>query len=170
MFPGVNPLNEKDKTETARRQEELLRWVFEFAALDLKDIKTREAQRQLKELVVVQFCAAGRLLLAEWLKWIASGKVGRKRAIKARFNEHTFRKQVRQPTKAEIIAIHGWLGGFIKQGRPTVVSYAVEPAPTIVNSSLQTEMRGIPRVDHRELPYKAALYQGVRAFLPATGC
>ena len=164
MFPGVHALNEKDKTETARRQEELLRWVFAFAALDVKDIKTREAQRQLKELVIVQFCDARRLLLADW---ISTGNVGRRRALKARFvNDSAFRKQVRQPTKAEIIAIHGWLGEFIKQGRPIVVSYAVEPAPTVVNSSLQTEMRGIPRVDHRKLPYKASLYQASGRFSP----
>ena len=160
-------MSEKGKTETVRRQAELLNWLFEFQALDAKDIQIREAQRQLKELVVVQFCEAGKVLLTEWLEWIASGNVGRRRALRSRFNERdAFRKQAKQPEKAEVLEIHEWLRRFINQGRPSVVAWAVEPLPTIVDSSLRTEMRGIPRVDHRELPYKAALYQASGRFSP----
>ena len=109
-------MSKKEEVETTRRQEELLKWLFEFQALDVKNIGIREAQRQLKELVVVQCFFAQKVLVADWIELHRDGRTTE--AIESRNNESIFRKQVQRLTKPEVVAIHEWLRSVFEAVRP----------------------------------------------------
>ena len=138
------------ENETANRQKRILEWLLAFQKREVEDIKVREAQSKLKELAVVQCCVAKTVLLTEWLE-----KAQEDRSFKERNSETLFRKRVRQPTKQEVLELHAEARSMVRHGRPSSgeVDWAVPPAPTIVDASLQTEMVGLRRMTYPKLPY-----------------
>lgn len=152
----------------ADRQKRILEWLLEFQKLEAKDIQLREAQSQLQELAVVQCCVAKTVLLTQWLE---KRKGRADRAAEERNSETLFRKRVKKPTKEEVLELHAWVRGVFRHGRPSSgeVDWAVQPAPTIVDSSLQTEMRGLRRMTYPKLAYNVTYHQAPDEFrwLPA---
>ena len=112
-------MSKKDEAETTRRQEELLRWLFEFQELDVESIRIRDAQRKLKELVVVECFFARKVLLTDWIERHKSGQT--MEVVAVRLYESRFRREVPQPTKSEIRTMHKWLRGVLEEVRPSSV-------------------------------------------------
>ena len=163
---GIKTLRE---SAIADRQRRILEWLLlGFQKLKAKDIQIREAQSQLQELAVVQCCVAKTVLLTQWLE---KRKGRADRAAEERNSETLFRKRVKKPTKEEVLELHAWVRGVFQHGRPSSgeVDWAVQPAPTIVDSSLQTEMRGLRRMTYPKLAYNVTYHQAPDEFrwLPA---
>ena len=123
-----------------------------FQKFEVEDIKVREAQSRLQELAVVQCCAAKAVLLTQWL----DKRKGRAdHAARERNDEAAFCKRVKKLTKEEVLEVHAWVKDVVRHGRPSSgeVDWAVPPAPTIVDASLQTEMVGLRQMTYPKLPY-----------------
>ena len=129
----------------------------------MENIKVREAQSQLQELVVVQCCVAKTVLLTQWLEK-RKGRVDR--AAEERNSETLFRKRVKKLTTEEILELHAWVRGVFRHGRPSSadVDWALPPSRTIVGSSGHTEMRGLRRMTYPKLPYSVTYHQAPDEF------
>ena len=147
----------------AGRQRQILEWLLAFQKFEVEDIKVREAQSRLQELAVVQCCAAKAVLLTQWL----DKRKGRAdHAARERNDEAAFCKRVKKLTKEEVLEVHAWVKDVVRHGRPSSgeVDWAVPPAPTIVDASLQTEMVGLRRMTYPKLPYRVTHRQAPDGF------
>jgi len=129
----------------------------------VEDIQVREAQRRLQELAVVQCCAAKAVLLTQWLD---KGKGRADYAARERNDETAFCKRVKKLTKEEVLEVHAWVKDVVRHGRPSSgsVDWAVPPAPTVVDATLQTEIVGRRRIVYPKLPYRVTHRQAPDGF------